>query len=87
MPTPFMCHECDSPTMNNNGICNDCAELTTADEYNMEWLKGRVSAKKYFAEHGLYHVDDIREAVNIAIGDDGFRSKEVIEILKTDIGG
>ena len=25
MPTPFMCHECDSPTMNKNGICDDCS--------------------------------------------------------------
>lgn len=29
-----------------------------------------------------YTEDQIREAVDIAIGDDGFRSKEVIEILK-----
>ena len=35
----------------------------------------------------LYHIDDIREAVDIVIGDDGFRSKEVVEILKTGIGG
>ena len=50
-----------------------------------EWLIKEAS-KKYFAEHGLYYVDDIREAVDIAIGDDGLRSKEVIEILKADIG-
>jgi predicted amidophosphoribosyltransferase len=24
MPTPFMCHECDSPTMNVSGVCDDC---------------------------------------------------------------
>ena len=53
----------------------------------MKWLKEKPSAKKYFAEHGLYYIDDIREAVDIVIGDDGFRSKEVVEILKTDIGG
>ena len=34
MPTPFACHECDSPTMNENGICDSCVEPTTADEYN-----------------------------------------------------
>ena len=53
----------------------------------MKWLKEKPSAKKYFAEHGLYYIDDIREAVDIVIGDDGFRSKEVVEVLKTDIGG
>ena len=82
MPTPFMCHECDSPTMNKDGICDNCIEPTTADKHNMKWLKNSTFAKRYFAEHGLYHVDDIREAVDITIGDDGFRSKEVIEILK-----
>ena len=29
-----------------------------------------------------YSEEEIKEAVDIAIGDDGFRSKEVIEILK-----
>ena len=24
MPTPFMCHGCDKPTMNKNGVCDDC---------------------------------------------------------------
>ena len=61
------------------------AEPTTADEYNEKWLKEKSSSKKYFAEHGLYYIDDIREAVDWAIGDDGFRSKEVIEILKADV--
>ena len=31
----------------------------------------------------VYTEKQIREAVDIAIGDDGFRSKEVIEILKS----
>ncbi len=38
MPTPYHCHECDSPTMNPRGICNSCMddmwEPTTADEFN-----------------------------------------------------
>ena len=42
----------------------------------IKWLKEKPSAKKYFAEHGLYYIDDIREAVDIVIGDDGFRSKK-----------
>ena len=42
-----------------------------------EWLI-KEESKKYFAAHGLYYVDDIIEAIDIAIGDDGFRSKEVI---------
>ena len=30
----------------------------------------------------LFDLEEIKEAVNWAIGDDGFRSKEVVEILK-----
>ena len=30
----------------------------------------------------LFDLEEVREAVDITIGDDGFRSKEVIEILK-----
>ena len=31
-----------------------------------------------------YTQEQIREAVDIVIGDDGFRSKEVIQVLKTE---
>ena len=31
-----MCHECDGYTMNTHGICDNCIEPTTADEYNKE---------------------------------------------------
>ena len=31
-----------------------------------------------------YSKEEVREAVDIVIGDDGFRSKEVIEVLKTE---
>ena len=24
MPTPFHCHGCDKPTMNREGLCEDC---------------------------------------------------------------
>ena len=38
-----------------------------------------------WATKNRYHINDIREAVDLAVGDDGFRSKEVIEILKTEL--
>ena len=31
-----------------------------------------------------FNIEQIRNAVDIVIGDDGFRSKEVIEVLKTE---
>ena len=35
-----------------------------------------------YDETTYYNIRDIREAVDIVIGDDGFRSKETIEVLK-----
>jgi hypothetical protein len=32
----------------------------------------------------IYTIKEIKNAVDIVIGDDGFRSKEVIEILKQE---
>ena len=36
MPAPFMCHDCDGYTMNSHGVCDNCIEPTTADEFNKE---------------------------------------------------
>ena len=37
MPTPFMCHECDKPTMNKDGLCDDCKNPTM----NVKWVSPR----------------------------------------------
>ena len=34
-----------------------------------------------YAETTYYNMKDIREVIDIVIGDDGFRSKEALEIL------
>ena len=34
-------------------------------------------------DNRYYRLDWIKEAVDIVIGDDGFRGKEVVEVLKT----
>ncbi len=26
MPSPFMCHGCDTPTMNRSGVCDNCED-------------------------------------------------------------
>tara|TARA_R110002012_G_C11281832_1_gene570838 strand:- start:140 stop:406 length:267 start_codon:yes stop_codon:yes gene_type:complete len=45
-------------------------------EYEMEKKTAKV-------DNRYYRLDFIREAVDIVIGDDGFRGKEVLEVLKT----
>ena len=50
MPTPFMCHECDTPTMNKNGVCDDCEDAYSENnneklatvkelEQKIDWLE------------------------------------------------
>ena len=48
------------------------------------WYLNLNTKKK---EESKYTLPQIIEAVDIAIGDDGFRSKEVAEILKVDVDG
>ena len=52
MPTPFMCHECDSVTMNSDGICDNCVEPTTADEYNEEYYEQEKEGKTNNGRNG-----------------------------------
>ena len=40
-----MCHDCDSPTMNSDGICDNCVEPTTADQYNKEYYEQEKEGK------------------------------------------
>ena len=38
MPMLFHCHECNKPTASRFGICHNCIEKTTADEYNKDYF-------------------------------------------------
>lgn len=44
MPIPFMCHECDKPTMNVSGLCDSCVVETTADKMNLTVIKQDIIA-------------------------------------------
>ena len=51
----------------------------------MENLKQIAELEEKCMKNKKYTAEEIREAVDIATGDDGFRSKEVISILKTNV--
>ena len=61
MPTPFMCHECDKPTMNNTGLCDCCVEPTTADEYNEEYYEYKEKGRDKRRD-GVKHQRSYRDA-------------------------
>ena len=42
MPTPFMCHWCDKPTMNTSGICDPCAHAFEEGNKSIEELGSEV---------------------------------------------
>ena len=48
----------------------------------LNWVLGLTEEEKSVFK---YSEEDIISAVDIAVGDDGRRSKEVIEILKTEV--
>ena len=56
MPTPFMCHECDSPTMNASGVCDNCEQAFT--EGNNEILATVTSLERRirWLEDGLVEI-------------------------------
>ena len=58
MPTPFMCHECDSPTMNKDGICDKCIEPTTADEHNKDFIQYRDTG-----DENVVRISDINREI------------------------
>ena len=51
----------------------------------MENLKQIAELEEKCMKDKKYTAEEIREAVDIATGDDGFRSKEVISILETNV--
>tara|TARA_R100001594_G_scaffold77860_3_gene112427 strand:+ start:19696 stop:20142 length:447 start_codon:yes stop_codon:yes gene_type:complete len=46
MPTPFMCHDCDTPTMNKDGICDDCEKIKFY--YTDNWFIADKAGSKGF---------------------------------------
>jgi hypothetical protein len=51
----------------------------------MENLKQIAELEEKCMKDKKYTAEEIREAVDIATGDDGFRGKEVISILETNV--
>lgn len=56
MPTPFMCHGCDKPTMNKSGICDDCNRKTSSDDvlYDTKYVN-------LLSEEEIMKIDKIHE--------------------------
>jgi len=64
MPTPFMCHECDKPTMNASGICDNCESAYR--DGNKETLATLKEAENRIErlENGLKEIANGRDDMN-----------------------
>jgi len=47
-PMPFHCHECDKPTVNKTGICDDCESEIYAEGLRTLKLDDEEKKKEYF---------------------------------------
>tara|TARA_R100000656_G_scaffold60656_3_gene47002 strand:- start:1719 stop:2165 length:447 start_codon:yes stop_codon:yes gene_type:complete len=53
MPTPFMCHWCDKPTMNETGICIECEQKYEEGNKDIAATIRELETKVRWLEKGL----------------------------------
>ena len=70
MPTPFMCHGCDKPTMNKSGVCDDCKKKSKIKKGVVdEILLGSIVQRRIFSILGVFYVDDANASVKYSMED------------------
>lgn len=52
MPTPFMCHGCEKPTMNSSGVCDSCK--LRDNKYDTKYVK-------FLSDEEIMELDNIDE--------------------------
>ena len=70
MPSPFMCHWCDKPTMNEAGICIECEQKYEEGNKDIAATVRELESRVRWLEKGLkeiksktLHLDDMIQAV------------------------
>ncbi len=70
MPSPFMCHWCDKPTMNEGGICIECEQKYEEGNKDITGTIRELETRVRWLEKGLKEIkaqtlclDDMIEAV------------------------
>ena len=56
MPTPFACHWCDKPTMNETGICIDCEQKYEEGNKEIAESVRELEARIRWLEDGLKQI-------------------------------
>ena len=64
MPTPFQCHWCDKPTMNETGICIDCEQAYEEGNEDIAATVRELETKIRWLEKGLKEIANGRDDMN-----------------------
>ena len=64
MPTPFMCHWCDKPTMNETGICIECEQKYEEGNKDIAATIRELETRVRWLEKGLKEMADGRDDMN-----------------------
>jgi len=60
MPTPFMCHWCDKPTMNESGVCIECEQRYEEGNKEIAETVRELESRVRWLEKGLKGISDKR---------------------------
>ena len=64
MPTPFMCHWCDKPTMNETGICIECEQKYEEGNKDIAGTVRELESRVRWLEDGLKEIASGRDDMN-----------------------
>jgi hypothetical protein len=64
MPTPFQCHWCDKPTMNETGICIECEQRYEEGNKDIAISIRELETRVRWLEKGLKEMADGRDDMN-----------------------
>ena len=78
MPTPFMCHWCDKPTMNETGICIECEQKYEEGNKDIAASIRELEIGIAFYKEGLQKVQD-------KIANDGLNYVDIKEVLNITV--
>ena len=64
MPSPFMCHWCDKPTMNESGICIECEQKYEEGNKDIAGTVRELESRVRWLEDGLKEIASGRDDMN-----------------------
>jgi len=89
MPTPFMCHWCDKPTMNESGICIECEQKYEEGNKDIAGTIRELETRVYRYEKAMKEILDCCDLKNTFIlsSDDTAFACDIKDIAQASLDG